>query len=313
MILRIATRRSRLALAQTRWVATRLTAVEPRLEVEAVEMVTEGDRLTEGPLTDRGGKGLFVSELEQAVLAGRADIAVHSMKDLPGDLARGLVIACVPARDDPHDALVTRDGAELDDLPAGARVGTASPRRSLQLRRARNDLDYRILRGNVDTRLARLDAGDYDAVVLACAGLARLGLAGRPLWRVPIAVSLPAVGQGALAIEARASDAALVELLGRIEHAPSRAATEAERAFLHALGGDCRTPLAGHARFHAGLTRLAFDGWVGSPVDERQVRAGAERYVDPVADDLWEVARSLGREVADTLLARGARELLRQG
>ena len=310
MKLRIATRKSRLALAQSRWVAGQLVAAEPGLAVDLVEMVTEGDRLTEGPLVDRGGKGLFVSELEQAVLGGRADLAVHSMKDLPGELARGLVIASVPQREDPRDALVTRDGSELDDLVAGSRVGTASPRRALQLRRVRNDLDYKMVRGNVDTRLARLDAGDFDAIVLACAGLARLGLGDRPMWRLPMAMSLPAVGQGALAIEARAADSALVELLGRIEHAPSRSAAEAERAFLHALGGDCRTPLAGHARFDAGLTRLAFDGWVGSPHDERQVRAGAERYVDPASDDLLEVGRALGREVADILLAQGARELL---
>ncbi len=310
MHLRIATRRSRLALVQSRWVAARLTALEPGIEVELLELVTEGDRLSEGSLADRGGKALFVSELEQAVLEGRAELAVHSMKDLPGELARGLVIASVPEREDPRDALVTSDGSELDDLVAGGRVGTASPRRTLQLRRVRNDLDYRPLRGNVDTRLKRLDAGDFDAIVLACAGLARLGLADRPLWRIPPTLSLPAVGQGALAIEARASDAALLELLGRIEHAPSRAAAEAERAFLHALDGDCHTPLAGHAHFDPGLTRLAFDGWVGSPRDDRQLRAGAERYVDASTDDLVEVARALGREVADNLLSEGARELL---
>lgn len=310
MKLRIATRRSRLALAQSRWVAAQLAAAEPGVTVELVEMLTEGDRLTEGPLADRGGKGLFVSELEQAVLDGRAELAVHSMKDLPGELARGLVIAAVPEREDPRDVLVTRDGAELDDLVAGARVGTASPRRTLQLRRVRNDLDYSMLRGNVDTRLSRLDAGEFDAIVLARAGLKRLGLADRPMWPLPITVSLPAVGQGALAIEARASDSALLELLGRIEHAPSRAASEAERAFLHALGGDCRTPLAGHARFDPGLTRLSFDGWVGAPHDERQVRAGAERYIDPSTDDLVDLGRALGREVADNLLAEGAREML---
>jgi hydroxymethylbilane synthase len=308
--LRIATRKSRLALAQSRWVAARLAAVEPGLVVDLVELVTEGDRLTDGPLADRGGKGLFVSELEQAMLEGRADLAVHSMKDLPGDLARGLVIASVPEREDARDALVTRDGCELDDLAAGARVGTASLRRTLQLRRARNDLDYRVLRGNVDTRLARLAAGDFDAIVLACAGLTRLNLADRPMWRLPMVMSLPAVGQGALAIEARATDASLVEFLGRIEHAPTRAATEAERAFLRALGGDCRTPLAGHAAFDAGLTRLSFDGWVGSPNDDRQVRAGAERYIDPSADDMVELGRALGREVADSLLAQGARDLI---
>jgi hydroxymethylbilane synthase len=309
MRLRLATRKSRLALVQTRWVSERLAALEPGIAIEIVEMVTQGDSLQGVRLADHGGKGLFVSELENAILDGRADVAVHSMKDLPAELAPGLVIAAVPEREDPRDVLLTREGMELDDLVAGSRVGTASPRREGQLRRVRNDLAFELLRGNVETRLRRLDEGDYDAIVLAYAGLRRLGLDRRPLWAIPPTLCLPAVGQGALAIEARAADEATVELCGRIEHAPSRARNEAERAFLHALGGDCHTPLAAHARFDDELTRLSLDAWVGSTTGEQHVRGGAERYLER-GDDVVELARALGAELGRMLLDEGAGALL---
>jgi len=309
MRVRIATRRSRLALVQSNWVAERLKAAEPGLEVELVEMVTQGDRLQDVRLSEHGGKGLFVSEIEKALLDGRAEIAVHSMKDLPAELAAGLVIAAVPEREDPRDVLITRDGIELDDLEAGARLGTASPRREAQLRRVRNDLAFTLLRGNVETRLRRLAEGDYEAIVLAYSGLKRLGLDDRPLWAIPPTLCVPAVGQGALAIEARASDAAVVELCGRIEHAPSRARAEAERAFLQALGGDCTTPLAAYARLDDQLTRMSVDGWVGSLSDDQHVRGGIERYVQR-DDDVIEIARGLGAELGRTLMAAGGRELL---
>jgi hydroxymethylbilane synthase len=254
---------------------------------------------------------LFVSEIERAVLDGRADFAVHSMKDLPAELAARLVIACVPEREDPRDAFVTAQGNELDELEAGARVGTGSFRRALQLKRRRNDLAYVPLRGNVDTRLSRVDEGKLDAVVVAMAGLKRLGLAERPLWPMPPEVSLPAVGQGTLALEARADASDVLEVLGRIEHGPSRAAAEAERAFLKALGGDCHGALAGYARFEAGLSRLRFDGWVGeAPHGPREVRAGTERFIDATSIDLLSQARDIGREVGERLLAQGADELL---
>jgi hydroxymethylbilane synthase len=199
----------------------------------------------------------------------------------------------------------------LDDLAAGERVGTSSLRRTIQLRRLRNDLEYAPLRGNVDTRLGKLASGQYRAIVLALAGLRRLGLAERPLWPMPIAVSVPAVGQGALAIECREDERELTALLARVEHAPSRVCVEAERAFLHTLGGDCHTPLAGHARIEHDGSRLCFDGVVGAAADDRMVRAGAERYVTGVAEqDLVEVARELGREVARSLQAQGAAELI---
>jgi hydroxymethylbilane synthase len=312
MKLRIATRKSALALVQTRWVAARLRELEPALEVELLEMTTVGDRVRDVPLADVGGKGLFVSELEQAVLERRADLAVHSLKDLPAEVAAGLVIGCVPPREDPRDVLVTKDGLELDELTAGDRVGTSSLRRKIQLQRRRNDLDYANLRGNVDTRLAKLDAGLYHAIVLAHAGLRRLGLAGRPLWPVPISISVPAVGQGALAIECREDDAALLGVLARLEHAPSRVCVEAERAFLKTLGGDCHTPLAGHARFEQNGARLTFDGLVASVSDQRMVHRHTELLVKQKGATLIAEAQQLGADAARELIAEGAGDLIRE-
>ena len=311
MKIRIATRRSQLALTQTRWFAERVRALDPSVEVELCEMVTMGDRMPDVLLADIGGKGLFVSELEQAVRERRADVAVHSLKDLPAQLGEGLHLACVPEREDPRDALITVEGCELDDLSAGERVGTSSLRRTIQLRRLRNDLEYAPLRGNVDTRLSKLASGQYRAIVLALAGLRRLHLSDRPLWAMPIAVSVPAVGQGALAIECREDARELAALLAHLEHGPSRVCVEAERAFLHALGGDCHTPLAGHARIEHDGTRLCFDGVVGAAADDRMVRAGAERYTGGAAGaELIDLARELGREVARSLLGQGAAELI---
>ncbi len=310
MKLRIATRRSALALVQSNWVASCLRKLEPGLEVELTEVVTKGDRIQDVSLSEIGGKGLFVSEVEQELLEGRAELAVHSLKDVPAELAPGLVLGAVPKREDPRDVLVTDHGDALDDLEAGVRVGTNSLRRTLQLRRQRNDLDYAMLRGNVDTRLKKLAAGEYRAIVLAAAGLRRLGLFDRPLWLVPVEISVPSVGQGALALEARANDARTLGLLARLDHLPSRACVEAERAFLAALGGDCHTPLAGHARLTDGDKRLRFDGWVGSITGEGHVRASSEVWLSSGGDSLGTLARKLAEEVAATLMARGAKELL---
>jgi hydroxymethylbilane synthase len=310
MKIRIATRKSQLALTQTRWVAARLAELDSRVQVELLEMTTVGDRVPDVRLSDVGGKGLFVSELEQAVNERRADLAVHSLKDLPAGLADGLVIGCVPLREDPRDVLVTADGAELDELAAGERVGTSSLRRTTQLQRQRNDLAYAVLRGNVDTRLAKLEQGHYRAIVLAYAGLRRLGLDKRPLWPIPIAISVPAVGQGALALECREDDRELRGLLIRLEHPQTRACVEAERAFLSTLGGDCHTPLGGHARFDDGASRLRFDGVVASTSDDRMVRAGIERYLRAEGAALIEAARALGEEAARSLLSQGAAELI---
>ncbi len=311
--LRIATRRSKLALTQTRWVGAELRRRVPELEVEELQIVTKGDRVTDVALAEMGGKGLFVAEIETAVLQNRADLAVHSLKDVPADLAEGLELVCFPAREDPRDVLVTEEGCQLDDLRAGDRVGTSSLRRRTQLQAIRPDLHYAVLRGNVDTRLRKLEQGEYRAIVLAHAGLRRLGLADRPLWVIPVDLLVPSVGQGALALEARASDADTRALVQTLEDAPTRANVEAERTFLRELGGDCHIPLAGHSSFNPGTARLRFDGLVASTTGTPTLRASAECYVrDATERALHTRAQQLARDVAASLLAQGADELIRR-
>jgi hydroxymethylbilane synthase len=311
MKLRIATRRSALALAQSNWVAAQLKIHAPGLEVELVEVITTGDRIQDVSLATIGGKGLFVSEVEQVLLRGDAELAVHSLKDVPAELAPGLVLGAVPEREDARDVLVTADGAALDDLEAGARIGTNSPRRTLQLRRQRDDLAYTMLRGNVDTRLRKLESGEYHAIVLAAAGLRRLSLFDRPLWPIPVELSVPAVGQGALALERRADDERTRALLAPLNHAPSFAFAEAERAFLAALGGDCHTPVAGHAQLVDEGRRVRFDGWVASIDGANHIRASLDAWVDPKRP-LPETVHQVAREVADMLLKQGAKQMLEQ-
>ena len=308
--LRIATRASALALAQTRWVAERLRWFWPALRVREVHVVTRGDRIQHLPLSEVGGKGLFVSEVESALLEDRAALAVPSLKDMPAELAAGLGLVCIPEREDPRDVLVTEQGLDLDDLEAGDRVGTSSLRRQLQLFALRHDLEYAPLRGNLDTRLRKLAQGEYRAIVLAQAGLRRLGLADRPLSVLPVEQVIPSVGQGALALQARVDDRAVHALLSPLEHAPSRACIEAERAFLQELGGDCNVPLAGHARLQNDGSLLRFDALVGSLEERRYLRAGADRYLERTHRSLIEQAVELGREVAQTLLDQGAGELI---
>src|SRR5262245_4719804 len=305
MKLRLATRRSALALAQSRWVAAELERLEPGLSVELVEVVTQGDRIQNVSLSEIGGKGLFVTEVEQLLLDRKAELAVHSLKDVPAELAQGLVLGAVPEREDARDVLITADGAALDDLEVGARIGTNSLRRSLQLGRQRNDLQYKMLRGNVDTRLRKLAEGEYDAIVLAAAGLRRLGLFERPLWPLPIEISVPAVGQGALAIEVRENDRATRELLAKLDHAPSRACVLAERAFLAQLGGDCHTPLGGHAQLQEDAKRVRFDGWVGSVDGTRHVQASQDVWVED-ARPIHALAQQAASDVAKNLLEQGA-------
>jgi hydroxymethylbilane synthase len=311
MKLRIATRRSALALVQSNWVAAELKRHTPGLEVELVEVVTTGDRIQDRSLAAIGGKGLFVSEVEDVLLRGEAEIAVHSLKDVPAELAPGLMLGAIPEREDPSDVLVTADGDALDDLEAGARIGTNSLRRSLQLRRQRNDLEYAMLRGNVDTRLRKLADGEYRAIVLAAAGLRRLGLYSRPLWPIPVEISVPSVGQGALAIEVRQDDATTREILAKLDHAPSRACVEAERAFLAKLGGDCHTPIGGHAAFIDEKRRIRFEGWVGSIDGDKHVRASSDVWLDDQST-LQQMAARAASDVANTLLTRGAFELIDQ-
>ena len=298
--LRIATRRSRLALWQAEHVSALLTASHPGLEVELVPMVTEGDRILDRALAEVGGKGLFIKELEVAMFEGRADLAVHSMKDVPAELPEGMVLATVLERADPRDAFVSNRFATLADLPAGARVGTSSLRRQCQLRHTRPDLEIIQLRGNVDTRLRKLDEGQYDAIILAAAGLKRLGLDARIASLVPTEASLPAVGQGVIGIECRGDDARTRQLLAPLEHAPTRTCLDAERAFAARLQGSCQSPVAGFAELEGAGLRLR--GLVGAP-------DGSRVFTDESRGPAGE-AVALGDGLAARLLQTGAGPLL---
>jgi hydroxymethylbilane synthase len=301
MTVRIATRRSPLAKWQAHHVKALLEAREPGLAVVLHEVVTRGDKILDVPLADVGGKGLFVKEIEDALLAGQAEIAVHSMKDLPALLAPGLVVGAVPDREDPRDALCSKRWKTLDALPKGARVGTSSLRRVAQLKALRPDLRTETVRGNVETRLKKQDQG-LDAVVLAYAGLKRLGLDSHATQVFSPDEMLPAVAQGALALEARGADAATLKRLAALEHAETRVRTEAERGFLARIEGGCQVPIAGHATVAGGTVTLR--ALVASLDGTRVVRA--ERSA-PLAK-----AREMGAAVAEDLLSRGADAILRE-
>lgn len=297
--LRIATRKSPLALWQTEYVAARLRAAHPGLQVVLVPMSTRGDEVLDRSLAAIGGKGLFLKELELAMQRGDADCAVHSLKDVPMALEPGFALPAILARADPGDAFVSPRFAALDALPDGARVGTSSLRRQAQLRARRPDLQLLDLRGNVNTRLAKLDAGDYDAIVLACAGLQRLGFDDRIRARLQAPDWLPAPAQGAIAIESRDRDAPVQALLAVLDDAPTRRCVEAERAMNRALHGSCHVPVAAFA--HAmGDGALFLQGLVGSAVDGRLVRA----------ENAGGEPEALGADVAARLLDAGAGELL---
>ncbi len=298
--LRLATRESPLALWQTEHVAALLRAAHPQLRVELVPMTTRGDRIIDRPLSDIGGKGLFLKELEVAMQEGRADAAVHSLKDVPMELDGPFGLAAVLERADPFDAFVSNRWDSLDALPHGARVGSSSLRRQAQLRARRPDLLIEDLRGNVGTRLKKLDAGDYHAILLACAGLQRLGLGDRIRQRLIAPDWVPAVAQGAIAIECRDDAAATRALLGVLDHASTRTCVEAERAMNRRLHGSCTVPIAGYATLADG--GLSLQGLVGDAASGELVRADATG----AADD----PRGLGLRVAVNLLAAGADRLL---
>jgi hydroxymethylbilane synthase len=299
---RIATRQSALALWQAEHVAARLRSAHRGLEVELLPMTTRGDQILDQPLAQIGGKGLFLKELEVAIAEGRADLAVHSMKDVPMVLEDGFAIAAVLERADPFDAFVSAKAATLDELPAGAKVGTSSLRRQAQLKALRPDLVAIDLRGNVNTRLAKLDAGLYDAIILACAGLDRLGLSARIRAKLAAPRWLPAVAQGAIGIECAAGREELFALLAPLAHAPTTTCVAAERAMNRKLHGSCDVPIAGHATLADGTLALA--GLVGDVGSGRLVRA--EGSGDARAPE------ALGEEVADLLLERGAGAILRR-
>ena len=298
MKIRLGTRGSRLALVQAEEVATGLRA--GGAEVEVVTIRTSGDRLAQAALADFGGKGLFVKEVEEALLAGTVDVAVHSLKDMPAALPLGLCLPAFPPRDDPADVLVTRLGGALADLPPGAVVGTSSLRRGVLLRRLRGDLRPAPIRGNVDTRLGKLRDGQYDAIVLALAGLRRLGHTTARAHALPLDVFPPAPGQGILGVEARADDRRVLELLRRVDHTETRIQAEAERAFLLRLGAGCHTAVAGLARLDAGV--LGLTGLIAS-VDGETVLAASLSGAPAAAEEL-------GAKLADELLSRGARAIL---
>jgi len=298
--LRIATRKSALALWQAEHVATLLRAAHPGLSVELVPLSTRGDEILDQPLATIGGKGLFLKELEVAMLEGRAELAVHSLKDVPAQLEPGFTLPAILPRADAADAFVSNHYADLAALPQGARVGTSSLRRQAQLRALRPDLQLRDLRGNVGTRLGKLDAGDYDAIVLACAGLERLGLAARIASRLAAPDWLPAPGQAAIAIEARDGNPAVLALLAALDDADTRLTVSAERAMNQALGGSCTVPIG--AWCVLGEHGLHLRGLVGDAASGRMVRAEAGAPADR--------AVALGEQVAKALLDQGAGEWL---
>jgi hydroxymethylbilane synthase len=300
---RIGTRGSALALRQAEMVAAGLRGAWPGLAVELVVIRTSGDRLAQAHLADVGGKGLFVKEIEDALLAGRVEAAVHSLKDLPSGTPSGLTLAAFPPREEARDLLVSGRAAAVAALPAGARVGTSSPRRRVQLLAGRADLAVEPIRGNVETRLRKLDEGTYDAIVLAAAGLRRLGIARGDATLLSPEEMLPAVGQGTLAVQVREADGETAKLVARLDDAPTRAVTEAERAFLTAMGGTCTTPLAAHA-WRDG-DRLRFRALVATPDGSRVLEDGGALDGGAPAD--------LGRLVADRMLARGAAEIIAAG
>jgi hydroxymethylbilane synthase len=298
--IRIATRKSPLAVWQAEHVARELQRHHPGLGVELVKMSTRGDKILDIPLAKIGGKGLFVKELEEGLLDGRADIAVHSMKDVLPSFPPGLHLPVILEREDPCDAFVSNDYASVDALPEGAHVGTASLRRQCQLLARRPDLRITTLRGNVNTRLAKLDAGDYDAIVLAASGLMRLGFQERIRRVMPPEESLPAVGQGALGIECRQHDERVNELIEPLRHAASQTRLSAERAMGARLQGSCQVPIAGYALIEEG--ELYLRGLVGTPDGRTMVRGEIRGALTD--------AQRLGERLGDELLSRGGREIL---
>lgn len=296
----VGSRRSKLALTQTNWFIDQMKQSAP-FEFEVKEIVTKGDQIVDVQLSKVGGKGLFVKEIEQALFNKEIDFAVHSMKDMPSELPEGLVIGCIPPREDARDAFISTNHVKLMDLPVGAIVGTSSLRRSAQVLLLRPDIEIKWIRGNVDTRLAKLETDEYDAIILAAAGLKRLG------WSKDVVTEylsteacLPAVGQGALAIECRSDDKELLAELGKLTHQETWDAVHAERAFLYAMDGGCQVPIAGFATIENG--KVEFTGLVASP-DAEQIFKHSSSNVNP---------EKAGNEVAKELSEQGAYDLIQQ-
>ena len=299
-LLRIATRKSPLALWQAEHVAKLLKASHPTLNIELVKMITQGDKILDTPLAKIGGKGLFVKELEQGMLNGDAEIAVHSMKDVPAQLPDGLEISAILSREDPRDAFVSNTYSTIDDLPQGAIVGTSSLRRQCQLLNMRPDLQIQSLRGNVNTRLQKLDNGEYDAIILAAAGLIRLGFESRIKTALAVDTMLCAIGQGAIGIECREDDVATKALIECLHDDATATRVRAERAMNYTLEGGCQAPIAGHARIKGNMLRL--EGLVAEPDGSVII---TEQLEGPL-----EKAEEMGKTIANRLLAGGAKDIL---
>lgn len=299
--LKIGTRGSQLALWQANWVKSELERHHPGMEVSLVIIKTMGDKILDVPLAQVGGKGLFVKELEEAMLRGDIDLAVHSMKDVPTEFPDGLGIHCITEREDPRDALVSR-GISFRDLPRGARVGTSALRRQAQLLAVRPDLEMVVIRGNVETRLRKLESENLDAVILAAAGLKRLGFTDRVAEYLPVELSLPAIGQGALGIECRLEDKEVMEAVGFLNHRDTGFAVRAERALLWRCEGGCQVPIAAHAQVHDGILRLT--GFIASVDGARTVRGSVSGGADR--------CEALGIELAERLLREGGKEILEE-
>ncbi len=305
----IGTRGSKLALWQAEWVKAALLRLNPGIEVELKKIKTTGDKILDVPLAKVGGKGLFVKEIEEAMLRGEIDLAVHSMKDVPTYLPEGLHLGAICEREDPRDAFISRrDGSEFriqnfESLPEGAVVGTSSLRRACQLLNRRPDIKIEQLRGNVDTRLRKLDEGQFDAIVLASAGVKRLGLAERITEMLSTEIMLPAIGQGAIGIECRVDDEFINQAISGLNHEETAVCVRAERAFLKRLEGGCQVPIAAHARLVDG-EKVVIDGLVGSLEGDRIIRGQKEGQIDE--------AESLGDSLAKELLEKGAKEILEE-
>lgn len=303
----VALRKSALSLCHAQYIRDRLLAIYPECDVMLRGITTQGDRVLDQPLAEIGGKGLFIQEIETAMLEGRADFAVHSLKDMPMEMAPGFTIAAVPIREDPRDALVCNAWASIDALPDGAVVGTSSLRREAQLRERRPTLKVKLLRGNVNTRVKKLDEGQYDAMILAAAGLNRLEQGHRASALLDPGVFLPAVGQGALALECPIARTDVIEWLKPLIHHPTLLAITAERAFSHALSGSCHTPIGGYATFRGG--ELWLRGLIASRDGTDILRGERTAAIDPESGPMAQ-AEALGRALADEFLARGAQRFI---
>ncbi|MDR4948769.1 hydroxymethylbilane synthase [Neobacillus cucumis] len=296
----VGSRRSKLALTQTNWVIDQLKKLNPNFEFEVKEIVTKGDKIQDVTLSKVGGKGLFVKEIEQAMLNKEIDMAVHSMKDMPAVLPEGLTIGCIPFREDHRDALISKDHVKLKDLKPGAIIGTSSLRRSAQLLAARPDLEIKWIRGNVDTRLEKLESGEYDAIILAAAGLSRLGWAKEVVTEfIDADICVPAVGQGALSIECREEDRELLELFEKFTCKKTEMAVRAERAFLQKMEGGCQVPIGGFAQVNE-KDEVVLNVLVGSP-EGQQIFKEELRGQNP---------EELGNQAADLLIKKGAKDLI---